>query len=194
MQPMLKQILEWGSWTVSKACRAPFQSFLSAASTPSFQRLMASARDMVRCKAGDCEGCQDTGTGEQVSLPGGLSQTSTCLTWCSECGLASLKTTSQCCKGIRKCPHLLATDAERYPEREKERDREREDNWGRTVEERGSTSDTVCERSLPQNASARHPAHPLCLLWQFLLRALPKAQGNLHRSTHLPRPQFIHTC
>ena len=47
MQPMLKQILEWGSWTAEKASRAPFQSFLSAASTPSFQSLMASARDMV---------------------------------------------------------------------------------------------------------------------------------------------------
>lgn len=63
MQPILKQILEWGSWIAEKASRAPFQSFLSAASTPSFQRLMASARDMVRRTPGGCACWPEAGRG-----------------------------------------------------------------------------------------------------------------------------------
>lgn len=99
------------SWMAMKASRAPFQSFLSAASTPSFQRLMASARDMVRCKPGGGECCQETGRG-----PAGVSPSRAALRpsfpglvlkW----GAASLKTTSQCCKDIRKCPHFSATNA-----------------------------------------------------------------------------------
>lgn len=64
MQPTLKQIREWGSWTELKAARAPSQSFLSAASTPSFQRLIASARDMLRVVGeGAGSGClRATGT------------------------------------------------------------------------------------------------------------------------------------
>lgn len=104
MQPMLKQILEWGSWTAVKASRAPFQSFLSAASTPSFQRLMASARDMVRRKPGGWEAARTQGEGEQVSSLVGCAPACAFQTWCSEWGPASLKTTSQCCKGSGNVP------------------------------------------------------------------------------------------
>lgn len=97
MQPTLKQILEWGSCTAAKASRAPFQSFLSAARTPSFQRLMASAKDMVEWKPGGRHALAWPGGrwegsergSPRAEQPPGL----TFLAWCSEWAPASLQTT-----------------------------------------------------------------------------------------------------
>ena len=170
-QPMLKQILEWGSWTAVKASRAPLQSFLSAASTPSFQRLMVSTRDMVRCKAGG---------GEPVSPQAGQSWPS--LSWPgAQNGAQPPLRQLSVAKAAGNVPTFWQLTCKPIA-KEKEREGER-GQAGRSVEERGSASETARDAAVPQNASAVSPgssspsSFPICGR-QLLARALTPGSGR----------------
>lgn len=155
-QPMLKQILECGSWTAEKASRAPFQSFLSAACTPSFQRLMVSARDMVRCKPGGSELVSPLAGLPWPSLyrPGAQNGAQPPLRHLSVAKAAGNVPT------FRQLTHKPTA-------KEKEREGER-GQAGRRVEERGSASETARDAAVPQNVSALSPgpsslsSFPIC--------------------------------
>lgn len=153
MQPMLKQILEWGSWTAEKESRAPFQSFLSAASTPSFQSLMASARDMV------CRGKRRLRAGRRQGEGGELSPSWAAPglhfpAWCSNGAQPPLRQLRSVAKAagnvptFQKLTHSPAT-------REKERPERRVSGGG--VWERKCIRHCP-DGSVPQNASALLPS------------------------------------